>query len=93
MSEIGLKIRCMRCGTQMDLRDPVSVEAWKPDQFWVCPKSGRHFWTTYPPPAREKPAAAAPPAQATGKAENAPTTTTGNVSPNPAPTAAPTTQS
>jgi len=59
MSEIGLQIRCQRCGTQMDLRDPISAEAWKPDQFWVCPKCGRHFWTTYPPPNREKPAAAA----------------------------------
>ncbi|HXD74973.1 MAG TPA: hypothetical protein VN628_14590 [Vicinamibacterales bacterium] len=77
MSEIGLKIRCMRCGTQMDLRDPISAEAWKPDQFWVCPKCGRHFWTTYPPPAREKAAAApaaAPAAPATAKTETAPTT-------------------
>ena len=37
MSEIGLQIRCQRCGTQMELRDPLSVETWKPDQFWVCP--------------------------------------------------------
>jgi len=50
MSEIGLRIRCQRCGAQMELRDPVSVDAWKPDQFWVCPTCGRHFWTTYPPP-------------------------------------------
>lgn len=62
MSEIGLQIRCQRCGTQMEMRDPLSADAWKPDQFWVCPKCGRHFWTTYPPPNREKPAAAAPPA-------------------------------
>jgi len=54
MSEIGLQIRCQRCGTQMELRDPLSADTWKPDQFWVCPKCGRHFWTTYPPPAREK---------------------------------------
>ena len=107
MSEIGLKIRCQRCGAQMELRDPVSADAWRPDQFWVCPSCGRHFWTTYPPPAREKPAAAAPPAaaaatpaapappaaQTTGTAANAPTTTTGNVSPNPVPTANPPTQS
>jgi len=51
MSEIGLHIRCQRCGTEMELRDPVSADAWKPDQFWVCPKCGRHFWSTYPPPA------------------------------------------
>jgi len=50
MSEIGLHIRCQRCGTEMELRDPVSADAWKPDQFWVCPKCGRHFWSTYPPP-------------------------------------------
>src|ERR1700704_3743106 len=54
MSEIDLHIRCQRCGTDMELRDPVSVENWKPDQFWVCPKCGRHFWSTYPPPNRDK---------------------------------------
>jgi DNA-directed RNA polymerase subunit RPC12/RpoP len=66
MSEIGLHIRCQRCGTEMELRDPVSADAWKPDQFWVCPKCGRHFWSTYPPPAREKAKdmAGAPPANA-----------------------------
>jgi len=57
------------------------------------PKCGRHFWSTYPPPNREKPAAAAPPVPATGTAANAPTTTTGNVSPNPTPIANPSTQS
>jgi uncharacterized protein with PIN domain len=54
MGEIDLHIRCQRCGTDMELRDPVSVENWKPDQFWVCPKCGRHFWSTYPPPNRDK---------------------------------------
>ncbi len=54
MGEIDLHIRCQRCGTDMELRDPVSVEHWKPDQFWVCPKCGRHFWSTYPPPNRDK---------------------------------------
>ena len=34
----------------MDLTDPCPGEAWKPDQFWVCLRCGRHFWTTYPPP-------------------------------------------
>jgi len=71
MSEIGLHIRCQRCGTEMELRDPVSADAWKPDQFWVCPKCGRHFWSTYPPPAREKIKDAAAPA---APAPNPPTT-------------------
>ncbi len=55
MSDVGIHIRCMRCGTQMDMRDPGPDMPWTPDQFWVCPKCGRHFWTTYPPPNREKP--------------------------------------
>ena len=59
---VDIHIRCMRCGTQMDLRDPGPGMPWPPDQFWVCPKCGRHFWTTYPPPARDKakPASATP---------------------------------
>jgi hypothetical protein len=42
----------------MDMRDPAQGEGWKPDQFWVCPRCGRHFWTTYaaqpgvPPPPK-----------------------------------------
>jgi hypothetical protein len=56
MSEHELRIRCMRCGEQMDMRDPGPGMAWTPDQFWVCPRCGRHFWTTYPPPAKPKPA-------------------------------------
>lgn len=58
MSDI--QIRCMRCGTQMEMRDPAPDRPWTPDQFWVCPNCGRHFWTTYPPP---KPKAAAEPAK------------------------------
>ena len=54
MAEGDLKIRCMRCGAQMDMRDPGPGMPWTPDQFWVCPRCGRHFWTTYPPPNREK---------------------------------------
>ena len=54
MTDVGIHIRCMRCGTQMDMRDPGPDMPWTPDQFWVCPKCGRHFWTTYPPPNREK---------------------------------------
>ena len=37
--------------------DPQPGMPWTPDQFWVCPRCGRHFWTTYPPP---KPAPPAP---------------------------------
>ena len=40
MSEANLQIRCMRCGTQMEMRDPGPGQAWTPDQFWVCPKCG-----------------------------------------------------
>ena len=59
MSDVGIQIRCMRCGTQMDMRDPGPDQAWTPDQFWVCPKCGKHFWTTYPPP-KAKPATPEP---------------------------------
>jgi hypothetical protein len=38
----------------MDMRDPAPGEAWKPDQFWVCPRCGRHFWTTYAAQPAEK---------------------------------------
>src|SRR5436305_3258263 len=88
MSEIGLQIRCQRCGTQMELRDPLSAETWKPDQFWVCPKCGRHFWSTYPPPAREKvkdAGATAPQHQAAATAAKpAPNATTAAPAPAPA---------
>ena len=43
-----LQMRCQRCGTQMEMRDPTPGPPWKPDQFWVCPRCGRHFWTTHP---------------------------------------------
>jgi hypothetical protein len=48
----------------MDMKDPGAGMPWTPDQFWVCPRCGRHFWTTYPPPAakdKPKPPADAPP--------------------------------
>jgi hypothetical protein len=45
----------------MDLRDPAPGTPWAPQQYWVCPACGRHFWTTYASPnpkaAEEKPAA------------------------------------
>ena len=49
----------------MELSDPAPEDAWTPQQFWECPKCGRHFWTTYPPPKPAKPAAAVKPAAAT----------------------------
>src|SRR4051812_30614239 len=54
MSDLDIHIRCMRCGADMEMRDPALDRPWTPDQFWVCPRCGRHFWTTYPPPNREK---------------------------------------
>ncbi len=32
----------------MELKDPAPGTEWKPDQYWVCPGCGRHFWSTYP---------------------------------------------
>ena len=54
MTELDLQIRCQRCGTQMEMRDPGPGMPWTPDQFWVCPRCGRHFWSTYSTPPREK---------------------------------------
>ncbi|MES1254315.1 MAG: hypothetical protein ABUS56_01825 [Acidobacteriota bacterium] len=62
MSDAELHIRCQRCGAQMEMRDPAPDRPWTPDQFWVCPTCGRHFWSTYPPPNRDKPKAATEPA-------------------------------
>jgi len=45
----------------MTMRDPAAGAPWTPDQFWVCPQCGRHFWTTYPPPKKDEPKAAAAP--------------------------------
>jgi DNA-directed RNA polymerase subunit RPC12/RpoP len=60
MSDVNIRIRCQRCGADMELRDPKPGMPWTPDQFWVCNTCGRHFWTTYPPPKTEAPAAPAP---------------------------------
>jgi len=63
MPTLDLTISCQRCGEQMEMKDPAPDSPWRPDQFWVCPRCGRHFWTTYPaPPAA---AVAAPPAAPT----------------------------
>jgi len=61
MSDVDIQIRCQRCGAQMELRDPKPGMEWPPQQFWVCPTCGRHFWSTYPPP-KPKPAAEPKPA-------------------------------
>ena len=58
MPDVEWSVRCQRCGTPMDLRDPAPEGEWKPDQFWVCTKCGRHFWTTYATPSRPKSKAA-----------------------------------
>ena len=41
----------------MEMKDPAPGAAWTPQQFWVCSKCGRHFWTTYPPPKPTEPQA------------------------------------
>lgn len=61
MADLGLQIRCQRCGDQMELKDPAPGQAWPPLQFWVCNRCGRHFWTTYAAAPGAK-AAAPPPA-------------------------------
>jgi len=63
MGAAELEMRCQRCGAAMEMRDPLQSAPWKPDQFWVCPRCGRHFWTTYPArpvPAEPKPAGLPP---------------------------------
>jgi ribosomal protein L37E len=73
MATGDLTMRCQRCGDQMEMRDPAPGGDWKPDQFWVCPRCGRHFWTTYAAPPKPAGAATAAPASpAAGPA--APTT-------------------
>ncbi len=57
MADTTPTIRCQRCGTQMEMKDPGTTSA--PQQYWVCPSCGRHFWSTYPVPAAKDKAAAA----------------------------------
>jgi len=71
MADVALHIRCQRCGAQMDLRDPAPGTPWQPNQFWVCPKCSRHYWTTYPSQPGAAPAAA-PPSAAAAKAPAVP---------------------
>jgi len=51
MATLDVKIACQRCGEQMEMKDPAPGAAWRADQYWVCPRCGRHFWSTYPAPA------------------------------------------
>jgi DNA-directed RNA polymerase subunit RPC12/RpoP len=70
MPELELKIRCQRCGDQMEMKEPAPGQPWRPDQFWVCARCGRHFWSTYANPPVAAAAAATPavaPAAAPGK--------------------------
>jgi ribosomal protein L37E len=60
MSTFDLKIPCQRCGEQMEMKDPVPGGPWRPDQFWVCPRCGRHFWSTYAAPPTASPAPTEP---------------------------------
>jgi hypothetical protein len=61
MPQAELKMRCQRCGAAMEMKDPAPGGPWKPDQFWVCPRCGRHFWTTYPAPPKPAEPPASPP--------------------------------
>jgi hypothetical protein len=62
VSDVAYSLTCQRCATAMDMRDPAPGAAWVPQQFWVCPRCGRHFWTTYatatPAPPKKDEAAA-----------------------------------
>jgi ribosomal protein L37E len=76
MADVGLKMRCQRCGEQMDMRDPAPGQPWPPQQFWVCPRCGRHFWTSYasaPAAVTPKPPTATPPPVTPGATTPAPT--------------------
>jgi hypothetical protein len=68
MPTLDLTIACQRCGTPMEMKDPTPDGPWRPDQFWVCPRCGRHFWSTYATPPVAAPAGGAPkPADQAGK--------------------------
>jgi transposase-like protein len=68
MPTFNLRIACQRCGEQMEMKDPTPDGPWRADQFWVCPRCGRHFWSTYAtPPVAATPAGPSQTAGATGK--------------------------
>jgi ribosomal protein L37E len=56
MADPVLQIRCQRCGDQMEMKDPAPGQPWALQQFWVCNRCGRHFWTTYTAAPGAKPA-------------------------------------
>jgi len=87
MSAVGVTVRCQRCGEQMDLRDPAPGTPWQPNQFWVCQKCGRHYWTTYPSQPGATPAPAAAPAAAPASAPAKPAPAAVSAAPAPAATA------
>jgi ribosomal protein L37E len=60
MADPVLQIRCQRCGDQMEMKDPAPGQPWALQQFWVCNRCGRHFWTTYTAAPGAKPATPAP---------------------------------
>jgi ribosomal protein L37E len=70
MADPVLQIRCQRCGDQMEMKDPAPGQPWALQQFWVCNRCGRHFWTTYTAPPGAK---AAAPAATPGATTAAPT--------------------
>ena len=72
MNHPDVSVRCQRCGTQMDLKDPGPQDPWPPQQFWECPACNRHFWTTYPPVKPPKPKPAPKPAAKDDAAKPAP---------------------
>jgi rRNA maturation protein Nop10 len=72
MATLDVKISCQRCGTPMTMADPRPDDPWRPDQYWICPKCGRHFWSTYPAPA--EPAATTQPVAAAPKPDTTPKT-------------------
>ena len=87
MANVGVTVRCQRCGEQMELRDPPPGTPWQPNQFWVCNKCGRHYWTTYttqPGAAAPAPAAAVAPAAAAAPAVAAPAAATASAPAKPA---------
>jgi hypothetical protein len=55
----------------MELKDPALGQPWPPQQFWVCNRCGRHFWSTYAAPPGAKPAT--PPPATPGATTPAPT--------------------
>lgn len=58
----------------MEMKDPAPGQPWALNQFWVCNRCGRHFWTTYTtaPGAKPAPAPATPGATTVAPTAQAP---------------------